>query len=93
MVRMANVLASFDGFNGFEGNDPTNAEEFSNMKPRNCTDKVWLKETPTWEQIEAKKAELEKAEADVKANKVSAYKKLSMTDAEINAIDPTLLGE
>ena len=27
-----------------------------------------------------------------KSDKVSAYRKLSMTDDEINAIDPTLLG-
>lgn len=43
--------------------------------------------------IKAKIVEMDAAEVQKKADKVSAYRKLSMTDAEINAIDPTLLGE
>ena len=45
--------------------------------------------------VNTKAAELQKttdeAEAKLKTDKLSAYKKLSMTDDEIKAIDPTLL--
>ena len=46
--------------------------------------------------IDAKLSEMQSAEdtrfEKEKSDKVSAYRKLSMTDDEINAIDPTLLG-
>jgi len=45
------------------------------------------------EDIKAKIVELDEAAVQIKADKVSAYRKLLMTDAEINAIDPSLLGE
>jgi len=47
--------------------------------------------------IDAKLSEMQSAEdtrfEKEKSDKVSAYRKLSMTDDEINAIDPTLLEE
>ena len=50
-----------------------------------------------WDAVDTKAAELQKeaddAEAKRKTDKLSAYRKLSMTDDEIRAIDPTLLEE
>jgi hypothetical protein len=47
--------------------------------------------------IDAKLSEMQSAEntrfEKEKSDKISAYRKLSMTDDEINAIDPTLLEE
>ena len=47
--------------------------------------------------IDAKLSEMQSAEntrfKKEKSDKISAYRKLSMTDDEINAIDPTLLEE
>ena len=37
--------------------------------------------------------EFDDADAKLKTDKLSAYRKLSMTDDEIKAIDPTLLEE
>lgn len=45
----------------------------------------------TWSDVEAKKAEIDAEEQAKKDNKLSAYRKLSMTDDEIKAIDPSLL--
>ena len=45
----------------------------------------------TWSDVQAKATELEAEEQTKKDNKLSAYRKLSMTDDEINAIDPSLL--
>ena len=45
----------------------------------------------TWADVQAKATELEAEEQTKKDNKLSAYRKLSMTDDEINALDPTLL--
>ncbi len=47
----------------------------------------------TWADVQAKATELEAEEQTKKDNKLSAYRKLSMTDDEINALDPTLLSE
>ena len=44
----------------------------------------------TWTDVIAKAEELETAEQTKKQDKVSAYRKLDMTDGEILAIDPTL---
>ena len=46
--------------------------------------------TFTFADVETKAEELETAEQTKKQNKVSAYKKLEMTDDEILAIDSTL---
>ena len=45
----------------------------------------------TWADVQAKATELEAEEQTKKDNKLSAYRKLSMTDDEIKAIDPSLL--
>ena len=45
----------------------------------------------TWSDVEAKKAEIDAEEQAKKDNKLSAYRKLSMTDDEIKAIDRSLL--
>ena len=47
----------------------------------------------TWSDVLAKAEELEQEKQTEKDNKLSAYRKLSMTDDEIKAIDPTLLSE
>tara|TARA_R100000231_G_scaffold2156_5_gene3731 strand:+ start:2994 stop:3290 length:297 start_codon:yes stop_codon:yes gene_type:complete len=44
-------------------------------------------------QVEDKRKELIAAEDKKKSDKVSAYRKMGMTDDEINALDPTLLQE
>lgn len=44
----------------------------------------------TWADVQAKATELESNDQTEKTNKVSAYRKLSMTDAEILALDKTL---
>ena len=44
----------------------------------------------TWEDVVAKANELEQEDNDKKNTKVSAYRKMEMTDDEILAIDPTL---
>ena len=44
----------------------------------------------TWEDVVAKATELEQEDNNKKNTKVSAYKKMEMTDEEILAIDPTL---
>ena len=44
----------------------------------------------TWADVQAKATELEQEANDKKNTKVSAYRKLEMTDDEILAIDPTL---
>ena len=56
---------------------------FENGNPNNITSA----------QVEAKRKELIAAEDKKKSDKVSAYRKMGMTDDEINALDPTLLQE
>ena len=92
------ALYAFTNFVGYKGNPPTNATEYANLTPLGVTlcktvdneevknDTVFTGTAPTWDEVLAKKAELEKAETDAKATKTSAYKKLGMTDAEIAAI-------
>ena len=48
--------------------------------------KEWSGTVPSWADVVAKQAELKKADEDKEATKVSAYKKLGLTDAEIAAI-------
>tara|TARA_Y100000389_G_C16997318_1_gene287821 strand:+ start:153 stop:479 length:327 start_codon:yes stop_codon:yes gene_type:complete len=91
-VHIDDAIASFDGFQGYKGNAPTNEEEFNNLVAFHESGTVWKDNiAPTWEQVEAKQTELTDQANTEKANKVSAYRKMEMTDDEINAIDPTLL--
>ena len=81
------ALNTFDGFLGCEMNtDPTNETEFLALKPSGGDAKVWSGTVPSWADVVAKQAELKKADEDKEATKVSAYKKLGLTDAEIAAI-------
>lgn len=89
-------MQSYTHFRGYIGDMPSSEKEYDALEVCPPNTVIWDTEVaakPTWTELQAKQQELNDAEADVKANKVSAYKKLSMTDAEINAIDPTLLGE
>ena len=47
----------------------------------------------TWSDVQAKATEIEQEVQTKKDNKLSAYRKMDMTDDEIKAIDPTLLSE
>ena len=92
------ALFAFTNFVGYKGQAPTNATEYANLTPLGVTvcktadneevknDTVFTGTAPTWDEVLAKKTELETAETDAKATKTSAYKKLGMTDAEIAAI-------
>ncbi len=75
---------------GFQGDDPTTATQYKALKPLDEQSSVYKGDAPTWTQITAKIKEIEDAEAKAKTDKVSAYRKVSMTDDEIRAIDPTL---
>ena len=81
------AIQSFDGFLGCEiPNDPTNETEFLALKPTCGDTKVWSGTVPSWADVVAKQAALKKADEDKEATKISAYKKLGLTDAEIAAI-------
>lgn len=100
-MNIAKVLKSFDSWGGSGmicNQEPTNQQEFNEwcveenmVVDENNPKPLWTGTIPTWEEIIAKKTELEQAEQTKKDDKVSAYRKLGMTDAEINAIDSTLL--
>ena len=72
----------------FIGNTPTNETEYNTLVSEQ---KVFSGTAPTWSEVQAKATELETAEQTRKDNKLSAYRKMDMTDDEINAIDSTLL--
>ena len=84
---LVRALNSFTGFLGAEmPSDPTNETEFLALKPTGGDAKVWSGTVPSWADVVAKQAELKKIDTDKEATKVSAYKKLGLTDAEIAAI-------
>tara|TARA_R100000657_G_C4644850_1_gene90110 strand:+ start:534 stop:824 length:291 start_codon:yes stop_codon:yes gene_type:complete len=90
-IKIDTAMDAFSNFNGYIGNPPTNENEFKNLKPHTLNyDSVWSGTAPTWSEVLAKQTELQNAEDTKCNNKVSAYRKLSMTDAEILAIDSTL---
>jgi|TARA_Y100000114_G_scaffold147953_1_gene160350 hypothetical protein len=85
------ALTSFSNFQAYEGNPPASEADYNNLKPWTQNfDSVWSGTAPTWTQVLAKQTELQTEEDTKCNNKVSAYRKLSMTDAEILAIDETL---
>ena len=90
-IKIDTAMDSFSNFNGYIGNPPTNESEFKNLQPHTLNyDSVWSGTAPTWSEVLAKQTELQNAE-DKKCNdKVSAYRKLSMSDDEILAIDTNL---
>ena len=79
------------GFRGYQGDTPQNENDFANLQPTEIYGVVWENTPPTWSEVMTKAEELEQEEQTTKDNKVSAYRKLSMTDDEIKAIDPSLL--
>ena len=84
-----NAIHSFENSVGkFTGNTPTNEIEFNALVSEQ---EVFTGTAPTWSEVQAKATELETAEQTRKDNKLSAYRKMDMTDDEINAIDSTLL--
>ena len=84
---LVRALNSFDGFLGAEmPSDPTNETEYLALKPTGGDAKVWSGTVPSWADVVAKQAELKKVDEDKEATKISAYKKLGLTDAEIAAI-------
>ena len=90
-ISIDDALSSFANFQGYEGDKPTNENEYKNLKPFKLNyETVFSGTAPTWAEILAKQTELQSAE-DTKCNdKVSAYRKLSMSDDEILAIDNSL---
>lgn len=72
----------------FIGNAPTNETEYNTLVSEQ---NVFTGTAPTWAEVQAKATEIETAEQTKKDNKISAYRKMDMTDDEINAIDPSLL--
>tara|TARA_B100001287_G_scaffold202615_1_gene171982 strand:- start:427 stop:636 length:210 start_codon:yes stop_codon:yes gene_type:complete len=66
MISILNTLALMDGFQSCASNeDPTNQTELDALKPSSFSGftSVFAEgKAPTWEQVLAKKAELEKSE-------------------------------
>lgn len=91
IIKIDTAIQSFSNFNGYVGNPPTNEEEFNNLQPFTLNfNSVWSGTPPTWQEVLNKQAELQSIEDTKCNNKVSAYRKLSMTDDEILAIDREL---
>ena len=83
------AIHSFENSVGkFIGNPPTNETEYNTLVSEQ---NVFTGTAPTWAEVQAKATEIETAEQTKKDNKISAYRKMDMTDDEINAIDPSLL--
>ena len=83
------AIHSFENSVGkFIGNPPTNETEYNTLVSEQ---NVFTGTAPTWAEVQAKATEIETAEQTKKDNKLSAYRKMDMTDDEINAIDPSLL--
>ena len=83
------AIHSFENSVGkFEGNPPTNETEYNTLVSEQ---NVFTGTAPTWTEVQAKAAEIETAEQNKKDTKISAYRKMDMTDDEIEAIDPSLL--
>jgi len=81
------ALQSYPNFCGcLIPTDPTNQEELDSLEPSGGRDCVWTGTAPTWEEIQAKMAELESADNAKRDAKISAYQKLGLTEEEIQAI-------
>lgn len=86
-ITFPDALGAFDNFLGCQiPKDPTNQTEFEALKEAVTGQGVWSGTPPTFDQVVAKRAELQAAEDAKEANKISAYKKLGLTEAEIAAI-------
>lgn len=95
-VHIDGVLDTFDNFLGYQGNSPTNAEEFANLKPIQEDGSVWKdNNSPTWDEVLAKQTEMNnECEGVIGVNpkdlKASAKSKLiageTLTQAEADTI-------
>ena len=92
-----NLLKALNSFSNFRGammdTDPTNQKTLSALKNAYDGGSAWDGDPPSWSDVTAKVKEFDDADAKLKTDKLSAYRKLSMTDDEIKAIDPILLEE
>tara|TARA_S200000501_G_C20848332_1_gene754612 strand:- start:1826 stop:2107 length:282 start_codon:yes stop_codon:yes gene_type:complete len=80
------ALASFDNFIGYEGEAPTTESEYENLIPLENYTEVFEGKKPEWIEVLSRKIELETYKDKKIDNKISAYKKLGLTDDEIDAI-------
>ena len=80
------ALASFDNFIGYEGQAPATVLEYENLKPLENHTEVFEGEKPEWVEVLSRKIELELYKNKKIDNKISAYKKLGLTNDEIDAI-------
>ena len=83
------AIHSFENSVGkFIGNAPTNETEYNTLVSEQ---NIFTGTAPTWAEVQAKATEIETDEQTKKDNKLSAYRKMDMTDDEIRAIDSSLL--
>ena len=80
------ALASFDNFLGYQGEVPTTVTEYENLKPLENYTEVFEGKKPEWIEVLSRKIELEMYKDKKINDKISAYKKLGLTDDEIDAI-------
>ena len=90
-ITIAEALAGFPNYLGAQvPQDPSNQAELSALEPsdksRAGSGQVWEGTAPTWDEVVAKQTELQNAENERESTKISAYEKLGLTEAEINAI-------
>ena len=85
-VHIDDALLLFPNFIGYEGDAPSHSVEYNNLKPLPGYDSVWNGERPNWIEVLQKKYELQMKEQSKLETKISAYKKLGLTQEEINAI-------
>ena len=85
-VHIDDALVLFPNFIGYEGDAPSHSDEYNNLKPIPGYDSVWNGERPHWIEVLQKKYELQMKEQSKLETKISAYKKLGLTQKEINAI-------
>ena len=80
------ALASFDNFIGYVGEAPATVSEYENLKPLDKHTEVFEGKKPEWVEVLSRKIELEMYKEKKINDKISAYKKLGLTDDEIDAI-------
>ena len=80
------ALASFDNFIGYQGEAPATMTDYENLKPLENNTNVFEGKKPEWVEVLSRKMELELYKNKKIDNKISAYKKLGLTDDEIDAI-------
>ena len=89
-----NLVKALNSFSGFKGavmpEDPTNQEEFSALVNAVDGGSCWSGEAPTWEQVQAKKAEYDAEDQAKIDTKASAKAKLiageALTEEEADTI-------